>query len=83
MRQKKLYINITTILELQQIQIVDLLVPVIKDADRKSIFEISNEINELAVKARDGKLTSEEMKGGIMYDYEHRFSWRTMVYTSY
>lgn len=41
-----------------------LLVPVIKDADRKSIFEISNEINELATKARDGKLTSEEMKGG-------------------
>ena len=34
-----------------------------KHADRKSIFEISDEINELAVKARDGKLTSEEMKG--------------------
>ena len=31
--------------------------------DRKSIFEISDEINELAVKARDGKLTSDEMKG--------------------
>src|SRR5690625_250596 len=40
-----------------------LLVPVVKDADRKSIFEISGEINELATKARDGKLTSEEMKG--------------------
>ncbi|MFW3590346.1 dihydrolipoamide acetyltransferase family protein [Staphylococcus caprae] len=40
-----------------------LLVPVVKHADRKSIFEISDEINELAVKARDGKLTSEEMKG--------------------
>ncbi|UOQ43189.1 2-oxo acid dehydrogenase subunit E2 [Halobacillus salinarum] len=40
-----------------------LLVPVVKDADRKSIFSISSEINELAVKARDGKLTSEEMKG--------------------
>ena len=35
-----------------------LLVPVVKDADRKSIFAISNEINELAGKARDGKLSS-------------------------
>ncbi|WP_433957684.1 dihydrolipoamide acetyltransferase family protein [Cytobacillus horneckiae] len=40
-----------------------LLVPVIKDADRKSTFAISNEINELATKARDGKLASDEMKG--------------------
>lgn len=40
-----------------------LLVPVVKHADRKSMFEISDEINELAVKARDGKLTSDEMKG--------------------
>lgn len=40
-----------------------LLVPVVKDADRKSIFAISQEINELAEKARSGKLTSEEMKG--------------------
>ena len=40
-----------------------LVVPVIKDADRKSIFEISKEINELAEKARNGKLTAEEMKG--------------------
>ncbi|MET3681991.1 pyruvate dehydrogenase E2 component (dihydrolipoamide acetyltransferase) [Alkalibacillus flavidus] len=40
-----------------------LLVPVVKDADRKSIFGISDEINELATKARDGKLASEEMKG--------------------
>ncbi|MDY0396243.1 dihydrolipoamide acetyltransferase family protein [Virgibacillus halophilus] len=40
-----------------------LLVPVVKDADRKSIFAISQEINELADKARNGKLTSEEMKG--------------------
>ncbi|WNS77012.1 dihydrolipoamide acetyltransferase family protein [Bacillus sp. DTU_2020_1000418_1_SI_GHA_SEK_038] len=40
-----------------------LLVPVVKDADRKSMFTISNEISELAAKARDGKLSSEEMKG--------------------
>ncbi|MFS0560894.1 dihydrolipoamide acetyltransferase family protein [Terribacillus sp. 179-K 1B1 HS] len=40
-----------------------LLVPVVKNADRKSIFTISQEINELAVKARDGKLAPNEMKG--------------------
>lgn len=40
-----------------------LLVPVIKDADRKSIFALSREINELAAKARDGKLAPNEMKG--------------------
>ncbi|MGM8364276.1 dihydrolipoamide acetyltransferase family protein [Virgibacillus sp. W0181] len=40
-----------------------LLVPVVKDADRKSIFEISKEINELAEKARSGKIASEEMSG--------------------
>jgi len=40
-----------------------LLVPVVKDADRKSVFTISDEINQLAVKARDGKLAPDEMKG--------------------
>lgn len=40
-----------------------LLVPVVKDADRKSVFTISNEINELAGKAREGKLAPNEMKG--------------------
>lgn len=40
-----------------------LLVPVVKDTDRKSVFAISNEINELAAKARDGKLSPNEMKG--------------------
>ena len=40
-----------------------LLVPVIKHADRKSMFAISSEINNLAVKARDGKLSLPEMSG--------------------
>ncbi|KXH79848.1 dihydrolipoamide acetyltransferase family protein [Sporosarcina sp. HYO08] len=40
-----------------------LLVPVIKHADRKSVFAISDEINTLAVKAREGKLSPAEMKG--------------------
>ncbi|WP_209123692.1 dihydrolipoamide acetyltransferase family protein [Alkalihalobacillus sp. BA299] len=41
-----------------------LVVPVVKDADRKSIYTIAQEISELAVKARDGKLSPNEMKGG-------------------
>jgi pyruvate dehydrogenase E2 component (dihydrolipoamide acetyltransferase) len=40
-----------------------LLVPVVKNADRKSVFSVSQEINELAGKARDGKLAPNEMKG--------------------
>jgi pyruvate dehydrogenase E2 component (dihydrolipoamide acetyltransferase) len=40
-----------------------LLVPVIKHADRKSIFALAKEINELATKAREGKLMPNEMKG--------------------
>lgn len=43
-----------------------LLVPVIKHADRKSIFALASEINELATKAREGKLAPNEMKGGSM-----------------
>lgn len=43
-----------------------LLVPVIKHADRKSVFAVSGEINELATKARDGKLAPHEMKGASM-----------------
>lgn len=39
-----------------------LLVPVVKNAETKSIFEISREISILAEKARDGILASEEMK---------------------
>ncbi|MBD1380899.1 dihydrolipoamide acetyltransferase family protein [Metabacillus arenae] len=40
-----------------------LLVPVVKHAERKSVFEISDEINGLATKAREGKLAPAEMKG--------------------
>jgi pyruvate dehydrogenase E2 component (dihydrolipoamide acetyltransferase) len=40
-----------------------LMVPVIKDADKKGIFQISTEMGELAKKARDGKLSPGEMSG--------------------
>jgi pyruvate dehydrogenase E2 component (dihydrolipoamide acetyltransferase) len=41
-----------------------LLVPVIKNADKKNLVEISVELGQLAQKARDKKLSLEEMQGG-------------------
>lgn len=41
-----------------------LFVPVIRDADEKSIKGIAKDITELANKARQGKLTSKDMEGG-------------------
>jgi pyruvate dehydrogenase E2 component (dihydrolipoamide acetyltransferase) len=40
-----------------------LLVPVVRDADTKSLLQISTEVAELAAKARGRKLTLEEMQG--------------------
>jgi pyruvate dehydrogenase E2 component (dihydrolipoamide acetyltransferase) len=40
-----------------------LMVPVIKDADKKGIFQISKEMSELAKKARDGKLSPVKCQG--------------------
>jgi pyruvate dehydrogenase E2 component (dihydrolipoamide acetyltransferase) len=40
-----------------------LLVPVIRDADKKSILEIAREIDRLAAGARDGKLAPHELSG--------------------
>ena len=41
-----------------------LVVPVVKDADKKGIYQISTEMGELAKKARDGKLGPADMSGG-------------------
>ena len=41
-----------------------LVVPVIRDADKKGVLEIAAETSELAKKARDGKLSPSEMQGG-------------------
>lgn len=43
-----------------------LVVPVIKNADMKSILELSHEIMDLSKRARDGKLKSDEMKGATI-----------------
>jgi pyruvate dehydrogenase E2 component (dihydrolipoyllysine-residue acetyltransferase) len=41
-----------------------LLVPVVRDVDKKTITEIAKDIMELAEKAHDGKVTAEQMRGG-------------------
>ena len=41
-----------------------LVVPVLKNADQKGILQISQEMGELAKKARDGKLGAADMQGG-------------------
>lgn len=41
-----------------------LMVPVIRDVDKKSMLELAKELESLAAKARDRKISADEMKGG-------------------
>jgi pyruvate dehydrogenase E2 component (dihydrolipoamide acetyltransferase) len=41
-----------------------LVVPVVRDADRKDVFELARELAALSEKARAGKLSAAEMQGG-------------------
>lgn len=41
-----------------------LVVPVIRDADKKGIFDLAKELEAISAKARDGKLTMADMQGG-------------------
>jgi len=43
-----------------------LLVPVLKDVDKKDVFQIANELNVMAQKARDRKISIEDLQGGCM-----------------
>ena len=56
----KNYINIGIAVDTEQ----GLLVPVVRDVDRKSLTELSVELAGIAERARTRKLTSEEMQGG-------------------
>jgi pyruvate dehydrogenase E2 component (dihydrolipoamide acetyltransferase) len=58
----KKYVNIGVAVDTDR----GLLVPVIRNADHKNITTIAVELNELAAKARERKLTLEEMSGGGM-----------------
>jgi len=41
-----------------------LVVPVVRDVDRKGLFELAAELGEISIRARDGKLTPSDMQGG-------------------
>jgi pyruvate dehydrogenase E2 component (dihydrolipoamide acetyltransferase) len=41
-----------------------LMVPVVEDVDKKSIFQLAREVHDLATRARERKLTRDEMQGG-------------------
>ncbi|MFM2478062.1 pyruvate dehydrogenase complex dihydrolipoyllysine-residue acetyltransferase [Celerinatantimonas sp. MCCC 1A17872] len=41
-----------------------LVVPVVRDVNKKGIYELSRELTEISKKARGGKLTSSDMQGG-------------------
>jgi pyruvate dehydrogenase E2 component (dihydrolipoamide acetyltransferase) len=41
-----------------------LIVPVVRNADQKSLFELAREVEELAARARDRKISLDELKGG-------------------
>ncbi len=56
----KKYVNINIAVATED----GLLVPVIKNADQKSIKDLSVEISEIAEKAREQKLSKEDMEGG-------------------
>jgi pyruvate dehydrogenase E2 component (dihydrolipoamide acetyltransferase) len=56
----KQYINIGVATDTER----GLLVPVLRDVDKKNIVELAGELAQLSKKARDKKLTPEEMEGG-------------------
>jgi pyruvate dehydrogenase E2 component (dihydrolipoamide acetyltransferase) len=58
----KKYVNVGVAVDTDR----GLLVPVIKDASHKNITQIAVELQQLAEKARDRKLTVDEMSGGSM-----------------
>ena len=41
-----------------------LVVPVVRDVDRKGLFELAAELGEISIRARDGKLSPGDMQGG-------------------
>jgi len=43
-----------------------LVVPVIRDVDTKSVYDLARDLGEMSIKARDGKLKSQDMQGGSM-----------------
>jgi len=56
----KAYVHVGIAVDTEQ----GLIVPVIRDVDRKSLFELAKELNELAERTRQRKVSLDEMQGG-------------------
>jgi pyruvate dehydrogenase E2 component (dihydrolipoamide acetyltransferase) len=56
----KEYVHIGVAVDTEQ----GLMVPVLRDVDKKSVLELANELEQLAAKARDRKISADELKGG-------------------
>jgi pyruvate dehydrogenase E2 component (dihydrolipoyllysine-residue acetyltransferase) len=56
----KEYVHIGIAVDTEQ----GLIVPVLRDVDKKSVLELAKELEQLAAKARDRKVSAEELKGG-------------------
>ncbi len=57
---RKRYVHIGVAVDTER----GLLVPVVRDVDSKNVTELAAELGELSAKARDGKLSLDEMRGG-------------------
>ncbi|HLV12685.1 MAG TPA: 2-oxo acid dehydrogenase subunit E2 [Trueperaceae bacterium] len=57
---RKRYVNVGVAVDTD----AGLLVPVVRDADRKGVIELAKELGDLAAKARERKLSLEDMQGG-------------------
>ena len=56
----KEYVHIGVAVDTEQ----GLIVPVLRDVDKKSVLDLARELEQLAAKARDRKISAEELKGG-------------------
>ena len=57
-----------------------LVVPVVRDVDKKGIYELSKELLEISAKAREGKLKAADMQGSCFTISSLRWYWWYSVY---
>jgi 2-oxoisovalerate dehydrogenase E2 component (dihydrolipoyl transacylase) len=57
---RKHYYNLSMAVNTEQ----GLVVPVVKDVDKKGLLELARDLSSIAAKARDNKLTSDDVRGG-------------------
>ncbi len=56
-----------------------LITPIIKAANRKSLAQISNDMRDLATRAKTGKLAPDEFQGGQFQYFQFGHAWYSTV----